>query len=100
MGEENKIFQRIVDLMLLVWSHLIISHQMIKLNNTNSQSFKLLSFHYGLFQVYVFDHLRSQKQSAVASFSNVPPVITKEGSILANRQTLIHKINLFDLPPK
>lgn len=61
---------------------------MIELNYSNADSLIFLGFDNSLLEVDVFQDLGSYCQRTVVGLSNVPPVITKQGSILACTQAL------------
>ena len=88
MNIEHEILQVGVDASLCVYRGLLVGQQMIKLDNTDRNSFILLGLEHYLFQTGVLNDLISDDCCEVACFSYVPPVITVEGSVQVIAQTL------------
>ena len=81
MNIEHEILQVGVDASLCIYCGLLVSQQVIKLDDTDRYSFILLCFEHDLFQTGILNDLVSDDCCEVTCFSNVPPVIAVEGSV-------------------
>ena len=88
MDVEHQVLQVGVDTCLRINCGLLVSQQVIELYNADRNRFKLLSFEHDLLQDWVFNHLVSYDSCEMASFCNIPPVITVERSIQVVSKTL------------
>lgn len=57
MREEHQILKRIIDLLLLLPTHLLTREQVIELHHPNRDSFVFLRFEYRLLQVDILNDL-------------------------------------------
>jgi hypothetical protein len=88
MNVEVKILQKRVRFNTLFGSHIVKSHEVIELANSDTDGFKLLGANEGLFEVYVLDYLAGDGHSDIRSFSDIPPVVTEERCINSITHTL------------
>ncbi len=85
MNIEEKILQKAINTGLLLWSHEVLSQEMVELDNSYCYGLILLTFEHDCLQVSVFYHLDSDYLSEVSwarlvlgltGLSYVPPVVT------------------------
>ena len=88
MDIEEQIFKVCVHCSFAVNRGMVWCKQMVELDQADSNSFHFLNFQKSLSEWNILDDLCSKCQRDVTSFSNIPPIITMEGSILIIPQTL------------
>lgn len=67
---------------------------MVKLDNSDGDSLKLLCFQHHLLEDRVLDDLVGDNRGEMARFSHIPPVITVEGRIQVVSQALGQAVKL------
>ena len=88
MDVEHQILQVGVDTGLRVNGGLLISKQVVELDNADGDGFKLLGLEHDLFEHGVLDYLVGHDGCEVARLRNVPPVIAVQRRIQVVPQTL------------
>ena len=88
MNIEHEILQVGVDAGLCIYCGLLVRQQVIKLDDTDRNSFIFLGLEHYLFQTGVLNDLIGDDCCEVACFGYIPPVIAVEGSIQVIAQTL------------
>ena len=88
MNIEHEILQVGVDAGLCIYCGLLVRQQVIKLDDTDRNSFILLGFEHYLFQTGVLNDLIGDDCCEVTCFGYIPPVIAVEGSVQVIAQTL------------
>ena len=81
MDVEHEVLQVGVDTGLVVHCGLLIRQQVVKLYNADCYGLVFLGAHHLVFQDWVLDNLQSHNRGELASFSDIPPVVTVEGCV-------------------